>query len=288
MLLGDWAYGRVLAVDLEPDGASYTGVPMPFLQGRPFNVTDFEFGPDGALYLTTGGRGSQSGLYRVRWTGEAPAASKPTREERLATGARARRQVIEASHRALDAVDWTELVDALGDRDPAIRRAARIGVEHAMRAARDGRLDATVDEIVEALQELPADGGGWDGAIAVMRAGDRASAIGAVEMLGMLADEDDSPSGRRALARAAGLLIARHGPLEPEVRAAVLEVVDPTFPTGRFEADRGLVEVLVALDAPDTAGRTLDLVADAASPSEAMHFLPVSYTHLTLPTICSV
>lgn len=276
MLLGDWAYGRVLAVDLEPDGATYRGTPMPFLQGRPFNVTDFEFGPDGALYLTTGGRGSQSGLYRVRWTGAAPAASeasKATRAGRLAGNARARRQAIEASHRGLEAVDWRELIDSLGDRDPAIRRAARIGLEHALRAARDGRLDAGVDEIVAAVGDLPADGGGWDGIMAVMRAGDRADAIGAIELLETLADEDDSPAGRRALARAAGLLIARHGPLEPEAREAVLAVVDPAYPTGRFEADRGLVEVLVALQAPDTASRTLDLVADAANPAEAMHFL---------------
>ena len=37
-------------------GAGYAGVPEMFLQGRPLNVTDLAFGPDGAMYFITGGR----------------------------------------------------------------------------------------------------------------------------------------------------------------------------------------------------------------------------------------
>ena len=52
----DWAYGRILAVAMEPRGASYQATPEPFLRGRPLNVTDLEFGRDGAMYFVTGGR----------------------------------------------------------------------------------------------------------------------------------------------------------------------------------------------------------------------------------------
>jgi hypothetical protein len=37
------------------------------------NVTGLDIGPDGALYFCTGGRGTDGGIYRVRWTKQ-PAA----------------------------------------------------------------------------------------------------------------------------------------------------------------------------------------------------------------------
>ena len=40
-----------------------------FLKGQPLNVTDLEFGADGSMYLITGGRKTQSKLYRVTYTG---------------------------------------------------------------------------------------------------------------------------------------------------------------------------------------------------------------------------
>ncbi len=75
LFLCDWAYGRILAVHLTPQGASYTGTSELFVGGRPMNVTDACIGPDGAMWFTTGGRGTQSGLYRVTATGEGQAAS---------------------------------------------------------------------------------------------------------------------------------------------------------------------------------------------------------------------
>ncbi len=59
----DWTYGRIFCV--HPQEATHEV----FLQGKGLPVTDLEFGNDGALYFTTGGRGTQSGLYRVSWQG---------------------------------------------------------------------------------------------------------------------------------------------------------------------------------------------------------------------------
>src|SRR5206468_1838979 len=60
----------IYAVHLRRAGATYRGRAEVFLKGRPLNVTGLDFGPDGAMYFVTGGRRTQSGLYRVRCNGQ--------------------------------------------------------------------------------------------------------------------------------------------------------------------------------------------------------------------------
>jgi putative heme-binding domain-containing protein len=72
MFLADWSEGRILSVGLRPEGGSFQAQSEVFLQGQPLNVTDIDVGPDGSLYFCTGGRGTNGGLYRVRWEGKAP------------------------------------------------------------------------------------------------------------------------------------------------------------------------------------------------------------------------
>ncbi len=74
LFLADWSRGRILAVQLKANGASYTANSEVFVEGSPLNVTDLEVGPDGALYFSTGGRGTSGGVYRVAWKGTVPAA----------------------------------------------------------------------------------------------------------------------------------------------------------------------------------------------------------------------
>ncbi|MEK6249463.1 MAG: HEAT repeat domain-containing protein, partial [Planctomycetales bacterium] len=72
LFVGDWAQGQILAITLTRQGASYTTETSVFLDGNPLNVTDLEVGPDGLLYFCTGGRGTEGGIYRVKWTGRVP------------------------------------------------------------------------------------------------------------------------------------------------------------------------------------------------------------------------
>ncbi|HEY2253777.1 MAG TPA: hypothetical protein VGH74_22035, partial [Planctomycetaceae bacterium] len=140
----DWSYGRVLAVHLAPRGAGYRAALELFLQGKPLNVTDIAAGPDGAMWLITGGRKTQSALYRVAFSGrpEPAAKSEPTgaigRHEqeaaRFAGQQRALRLELEALH-GQDTPDaaricWPHLADA----DPRIRHAARIAIEQRPKA----------------------------------------------------------------------------------------------------------------------------------------------------------
>ena len=75
LFVGDWALGQIHAVELTRSGASYTARISTILKGRPLNVTDLAVGPDGALYFCTGGRGTDGGVYRLKWKGTVPAGT---------------------------------------------------------------------------------------------------------------------------------------------------------------------------------------------------------------------
>jgi putative heme-binding domain-containing protein len=131
----DWAYGRVVACHLYPRGAGYYCRSETFLKGRPLNVTDVDFGPDGAMYLITGGRKTESSLYRVRWVGEStvPEQAPPHLVARKAFSAQQRelRHRLERWHvrsKGGNAVAgiWPHLMNP----DPSIRHAARVALEH--------------------------------------------------------------------------------------------------------------------------------------------------------------
>jgi len=72
LFTADWSQGKILALRLKRNGASYTATSETFLEGNPLNVTDLDVGPDGWLYFCTGGRGTSGGIYRVTWRGQVP------------------------------------------------------------------------------------------------------------------------------------------------------------------------------------------------------------------------
>jgi putative membrane-bound dehydrogenase-like protein len=68
----DWTFGRVMALPLEADGATWKTEPIPFLEAKGafgFAPTDAAVGPDGSLYVCVGGRGTRGGVYRIRYEG---------------------------------------------------------------------------------------------------------------------------------------------------------------------------------------------------------------------------
>lgn len=72
----DWSQGRILAIRMTPAEGTYTAQSEVFLEGRPLNATDLAVGPEGWLYFSTGGRGTEGGIYRVVWTGKIPPRPK--------------------------------------------------------------------------------------------------------------------------------------------------------------------------------------------------------------------
>ena len=80
LFISDWSYGKLYAVHLTPQGSTYSGTFEEFLSGTPLPLTDVIINPvDGAMYFAIGGRRTQSGLYRVTYTGSEPTAEVKTK-----------------------------------------------------------------------------------------------------------------------------------------------------------------------------------------------------------------
>ena len=125
----DWTFGTIYAVHLEPDGASFKATKEDFAWSKPWAVNDAVIGADGAMYVTVGGRGSQSALYRIRYAG---AESTDPVEVRASSGEEARRtrRSLEAFHGRVDADAVAAAWPHMDSEDRFIRFAARIAVEN--------------------------------------------------------------------------------------------------------------------------------------------------------------
>ncbi len=262
LFLGDWSLGRILAVHLEEAGASFRGRVEEFATGSPLNVTDLAVGPDGALWFSTGGRGTQSGLYRIMWSGPFDDEAPPE-PDAGAAAARARRHALEAFH--VHASDGA--VDAawpfLGSNDPFLRFAARVAIERQMPGGEHGwttraLLEEDRDVRVAAL-------------LAAARVGSAAfDAIAGVLLEPAFGDLD--PRQRREEVRVLTIAYARGGIPSEATREALLARLGGSFPTGDVLLDRELFALLVALDDPAANARGLERLDAIDDPIGRLHY----------------
>ena len=132
MFFLDWTFGTIWAAwptDESVDDSSPKLRLEQFLAGQPMPVTDAVV-LDGAMYVSVGGRGLPSALYRIRATN--PIAIK--REAAVASAALVQRRAIEQFHHALPVDQANAAIDiafnALASSDAGVRSAARIALEH--------------------------------------------------------------------------------------------------------------------------------------------------------------
>jgi putative heme-binding domain-containing protein len=264
LFAADWAYGKIFAVYPTPQGAGYTATFEPFIVGKPFDVTDCIVNPtDGAMYITIGGRGTQSGLYRVTYVGdESTAKAAPVAEDSDAVAARALRHKLEAFHGHRDPAALDLAWPQLGSSDRMIRFAARVAVE-----AQD-----PVTWTERALKaEKPQER--ITALIALCRVG---NASLQPRILGALNQLDLAKLPKEQLLealRAYELAFIRMGkPFDPAAGPAVASRLDALFPNDDDDVNHELAQLLAYLEAPKTIEKSLALLEKAKTQEEQLYY----------------
>ena len=243
----DWSFGIVYNIFLEPDGASYKATKEEFLSGIPLPLTDGMVGPDGALYFLTGGRGLQSDLYRVYYTGdedvdgeiEVPAL---TEENQL-------RRKLEAYHTETgqEAVDFAW--QYLKHPDRFVRYAARVAVEHQPVSLWQSRALSETDPEIQATALL-----------ALARQSDESvkdklfTALLKTDVSGLNEDQ------LLHVLRTYEVILYRMGQPGGSLKSQVVAALNPLYPASSAAINKELAKVLAFMEAPDVIQKTLALL----------------------------
>lgn len=263
LFMADWQNGRIYAVHMKPQGASYQCEYELFIEGGPLNVCDLEFGPQGDLYFITGGRGSQSGLYRVRYTGpQGSEQIKPdTEREQQAKSARELRRSIEVYHTTRDAKAVDALWPHLGSNDVWIRYAARIALERQdIPTWRDqALLETDVDRSLMAL-------------LALARVGIADEQPALMEAL-LRHDLDDVGKDQLLTAlRIYAVSFTRQGRAAPTVEQSVLRELERLYPHRNSTVSQELCELLVFLKSSLVISKTVPMLETASTQEAQIHY----------------
>ncbi len=272
LFLLDWSYGRIFAAHMQPDGSTFTGTSELFASGKPLPVTDAAIGPDGSLYFTTGGRGTQTGLYRIMYTGPESTDAVTALDTTKTLAARALRHKLEAFHGKVNPAAVGQSWPLLGSPDRALRFAARVAIEgqpiasFRARALAERRPDALIAGCVALARNAGAKGAGIPETerpalrVAITRALLRLPwpRLNTVQVLDAT--------------RALELAFIRLGRPETELAAQVIQTLKPLFMRRDRLSDRALFSLWVYLDAPGVVDLGLAKLAEAGRQDDEVHY----------------
>ncbi len=252
-MIADWSYGRVIAVTLSPNGASYEGDKKTFLSGRPLNLTDFVF-HNGDMWFITGGRRTQSALYRVRWTGDKPDES---REEPTITPELTLRRNLEKFHTEQSNEGLQLALNYLDHEDNFIAFAARVALEN---------------QPVDTWRHRIGDSD--NGLLALSRVGSHHDQKAIVDQaLKRIQQGKVDDSTLLTLLRTLQLTFIRHGAPSPAMQKRVREALLGKFPADTRPLNHELVELLVFLKTPGIIDPILTLTEKSEDTRDWSHCL---------------
>lgn len=261
LYMADWQNGRILMVGMTPDGASYRCEYELFVEGAPLNVCDMTVGPDGALYFITGGRGSQSGLYRITHLGPRKPPVGPSATFDFADQARRLRHKLESFHTRQDPAAIDICWPALHSGDRWIRYAARVAIEN--QPVESWRQRALSEPIplasAGALLALARQGEAADGPalLAALLKHDLATLL---------------PSDLLTWLRAAQVCCVRMGRPSDDTVLALRTKLESVYPHSHRPANHLLCELLVYLESPSVVAKTVARLQDNSTRPQQVRF----------------
>lgn len=249
--INDWTYGTMYAVHLQPDGATFKAKVEEFVASKPLPLTDLLIHPkDGAMYFATGGRRTQSALYRVTYVGRestAPVkALPPTKEAR-------QRHELEALHTSeVNPAAIDQAWPYLNSSDRFLRFAARVAIERQPVASWAERALAETKPMA-AIEAL----------MALARMGEATLQPRLLAALEKLNFPRMSPELRLPLLRVWELAFTRMGKPDAATCARLAARMDGWFPGRDAFENRELASLLVYLDSPTAVKRLVPLLSVA-------------------------
>ncbi|MCP4782484.1 MAG: DUF1080 domain-containing protein [Fuerstiella sp.] len=279
----DWTFGTMYAIHMEPDKSTYKATKEEFVSRSPLPLTDVAAGPDGTLYFTVGGRGTQSELFRVIYVGQE--SVKPQHYENATFAEqRAHRRELEQFHGTAASMNTARtkasnafLQSAVSDvqsGDRFLKTASRNAFfnSHVLWQSLDGHTAQQADlsnagpDVVLAVavamarapvsqvirtRELPEESAQeWKQA-------SQEAMIRALRQLDFVALSDEQ---KLDYVRALSLVFLRLGPPGDTARADFVERLDFSFPAGNSDLDRELCQLLVYLQSPTVVAKTIELM----------------------------
>lgn len=261
LFINDWAYGNIYAVHFKEQGASYSATFEPFITGKPFDVTDIVIDTDGAMYITIGGRGTQSGLYRVTYTGPESTEKVAAPKDPVAAAARDLRHKLESFHGHQDPACVPFAWPYLNSEDRFIRFAARVAIE----------FQPTAEWTDRALATNPPTGA-INGLLALSRVGDKSLEPKIIDALDRVGYENLTKDQKLELLRTYGVCFIRMGPPDSATHDRLTSRFDALFPSGDRDLDHELSQLLVYLDSPTIVTKCMKLLEAGDTQEEQIFY----------------
>ncbi|MDF1714345.1 MAG: c-type cytochrome [Akkermansiaceae bacterium] len=242
----DWTFGTIWAIHLKQEGAGYVGTRENFLSRSALPLTDAAVGKDGHLYFLVGGRGTQSAMYRVRYTGkestEPAPALDPTKARQLA-------RQLENFHGVVDSSAVEMAWPYLGSEDRFLRHAARVAVE-----------SQPVETWIERLNGVSSHQTMITACVALARSGSAEQQSLVFNTLGRIPFAGLPLSQKLGFLRALSLTFIRMDRPSEIQREMILNVLERELPADNADLNTELIRVLTYLQSPEVVAKTIALI----------------------------